>query len=508
MIGSRLALATTVAVLAVFSAIGLWYSSGRVLSVEDFISARGTAGGGTLTATLIASSMGAWILFSPAEAGAAFGGISAVFGYAAGSALPLLAYVFVGPRIREFMPEGHSLTEFAYARYGRAMYAYVLLVSVLYMFIFLAAEMTGITGALELVAGVPRWQTAAVIGFFVLSYTVYGGLRASIFTDTLQTLVILPLLAVGCGGALLALGGPGEIHAAVAARNPALLDPGFATGLQFGGYVAIAVLGAEMLNQAWWQRIYAAESDRTLRRSFLVAAVAVVPMILVAGLFGLAATGLDAVVTDPASAGYNADVAFFLVVVNAFPDWIALVVVLLAILLVMSTADTLFNAIASVVTADLPTLLDDPDDRTLTLGARGLTVAVALAATVVGAQGYSVLRIFLTADLLAAATFLPLLYGLFSSRPGGPGTLVASVSGLLVGLAFFPTLRGVAAAVPVVGPLLPAPNFLFSFAGAALVSGGLTLVGARLTPGRFDLDELGRSVRRLDDGADPGEASD
>ncbi|WP_246982635.1 sodium:solute symporter family transporter [Halorientalis marina] len=508
MVESRLALGATVVVLGAFSAIGLWYSAGRVRSIEDFISARGTAGGGTLTATLIASSMGAWILFSPAEAGAAFGGITAVFGYAAGSALPLLAYVVVGPRIREYLPDGHSLTEYAYARYGRAMYAYVLVVSVLYMFIFLAAEMTGITGALELVAGVPRWQTAAVVGLFVLSYTVYGGLQASIFTDTIQTLVILPLLAVGFGGALLALGGPGEIHASVAARNPSLLDPGFVTGLQFGGYVAIAVLGAEMLNQAWWQRIYAAESDRTLRRSFLVAAVAVVPMILVAGLFGLAATGLDAIVTDPTSAGYNADVAFFLVVDSAFPAWVALAVVLLAILLVMSTADTLFNAIASVVTADLPTLLDDPDDRTLTLGARGLTVAVALAATLVGAQGYSVLRIFLTADLLAAATFLPLLYGLFSSRPGGHGMLVASVSGLLVGLAFFPTLRGLVASVPGVGPLLPAPDFLLAFAGAAFVSGGLAVVFALLTPGRFDLDDLGRDVRRLDDAAESGEVSD
>jgi Na+/proline symporter len=508
MLSSTLALGATVGILALFSALGVWYSRGRVGTIEDFISVRGTAGGGTLTATLIASSMGAWILFSPAEAGAAFGGLAAVFGYAIGSALPLLAYVVVGPRIRATMPEGHSLTEYALARYGRGMYAYVLLVSVLYMFIFLAAEFTGITGALELVAGVPRWQTAAVVGGFVLVYTAYGGLQASIFTDTLQTLVVLPLLAVGFGGALLALGGPAEIHVSVAARNPSLLDPGFAAGLTFGAYVAIAILGAEMLNQAWWQRIYAAESDRTLRRSFGVAALAVVPMILVSGLFGLAATGFDSVVTDLANPAYNADVAFFVVVNQAFPAWLTLAIVLLAILLVMSTADTLFNAIASVVTADLPELLDDPDDSTLRLGARLLTAAVALGATVVGAQGYSVLQVFLTADLLAAATFLPLLYGLFSARPTGPGMLVASVSGLAVGLIFFPTLRGAVAAVPGIAGVLPAPDFLFAFASAALVSGGLALLSARLTDARFDLDDLGREVRRLDDSADAGEVSD
>ena len=508
MIESTLALGATVATLALFSGIGLWYSAGRVGSIEDYISARNTAGSGTLTATLIASSMGAWILFSPAEAGAAFGGLAAVFGYAAGSALPLFAYVFVGPRIRSRMPDGHSLTEYALARYGRGMYAYVLVVSVLYMFIFLAAELTGITGALELVAGVARWQTAAVVGVFVLAYTAYGGLQASMFTDTLQTLLVLPLLAVGFGGALLALGGPTAIHASVAARNPQLLDPGFLVGLRFGAYVAIAVLGAEMLNQAWWQRIYAAESDRTLRRSFAIAAVAVVPMILVAGLFGLAATGFDAVVTDLANPAYNADVAFFLVVNQAFPPWITLAVVLLAVLLVMSTADTLFNAIASVVTADLPTLLTDPDDATLQAGARLLTAIVALAATAVGAQGYSVLQIFLTADLLAAASFVPLLYGLFSARPSGSGMLVASLAGLATGLAFFPTLRGVVAAVPGLAPLLPAPDFLFAFAGAAAVSGTVAVLSAHLTDNRFDLDELGGRVRRLDEPAETGEVSD
>ena len=98
---------------------------------------------------------------------------------------------------RRLIPEGRTLTEYALARYGRAMYAFVVLVSVFYMFIFLSAEMTGIAGALGLVAGVPGWQTAVLIGSFVVLYTAYGGLRATVFTDTVQALLILPLLAVG-----------------------------------------------------------------------------------------------------------------------------------------------------------------------------------------------------------------------------------------------------------------------------------------------------------------------
>jgi Na+/proline symporter len=509
-VSSATALSLTALALAAFAGLGIRYSRGRAGSIEDFITARDSAGVGTLTATLIASSMGAWILFSPAEAGAAFGGISAAAGYGVGSALALVAFAALGPRIRALIPAGHSLTEYALARYNRAMYAYVLCVSVLYMFVFLAAEMTGITGALALVAGVPAWQTASLIGLFVLAYTAYGGLEASIFTDTIQTLLILPLLAIGFAGALLALGGTSEIYRATTASSPELLDPAFLPGVEFGAYVVIAVLGAEMLNQAWWQRIYAAENAGTLRRSFLVSALAVLPMIVLAGLFGVAAAGLGLVTTG---ANYNADIAFFLVLEEAFPEWVVLAVVLLAVLLVMSTADTLFNAIASVVTADLPRVLDDPSRGTLTAAARVLTAVVAIAAAWVGAQGYSVLELFLTADLLAAATFAPLLAGLYTERLTGFGALGSSLAGLVAGLVFFPTLRGPLSAVV---PALPTASFLYSFYGAAFVSGGLALLASRATPGRYDLGRLSREIGRLDggghepatDGGSPSEVSE
>jgi hypothetical protein len=62
MVGTALALGATIITLAVFPVLGLWYSRGRVTSIEDFITARNSASEGMTTATLIASGMGAWIL--------------------------------------------------------------------------------------------------------------------------------------------------------------------------------------------------------------------------------------------------------------------------------------------------------------------------------------------------------------------------------------------------------------------------------------------------------------
>ena len=496
MVGTTLGLGLTVATLAVFTIAGVLYSRKRVAGIEDLLTARNSSGVGMTTASIIASTMGAWILFSPAQAGAAAGGITAVAGYALSSALPLLLFIPVGKRIRALMPTGHSLTEFVLVRFGPAMYVLVLVVSVFYMFIFLAAEMTGITGALELIAGIPPWQTATVVGGFVLVYTAYGGLVASIFTDTVQTLVILPLLAVGFAAAIVSLGGVDELYTTAMATDPSLLDPTNRSGLRFGFYVVFAVLGANFLNQGMWQRVYAADSESTLGRSFGVAGLTVIPMVLLSGLFGVAAAGLPQISAEPAG------ISFFLVVTEALPDAIALGVVLLAVLLVMSSADTMLNAISSLVTVDLARLVDVDDEGSLQLIGRGLTAAVAIGAVIIGAQGYSVLGLFLTADLFAAAVFVPLIWGLYS-RDLTQGTAVAaSLAGLAVGLAFFPTLRGVVATVPGVAGLLPAPDRLVAFVGTTAVSATVTALGSAVGSDEFAFDSLATQIRSFESATD------
>nr|WP_241692912.1 sodium:proline symporter [Halomicroarcula limicola] len=488
---TAVALGLTVFTLAAFAALGVWYTRGREGSADDFLTARDSVGEGRLTATLVASVMGVWILLSAPEAGAGFG-IAAVVGYAVGEAAPMLAYSRLGPRVRELLPKGHSLTEYAHARYGSMMYGFVLLVSALYMFVFVAAELTGIASALSLVAGVPQWQTATLVGGFVLLYTSYGGLRATIVTDTVQAVLVLPILAVVVGVVVLSLGGPGAVYSGVVETNPALVDAGFLPGLQFGLGLAFAILGAELVNQTWWQRIYAGRDGETVARGFRNATLLNSALVFVAAVLGIVAVGHADVVTDASSAAYNADVAFFVLVESVFGEWLLLGVVLLALLLVVSSVDSLFSALSSLVTADLPRLLAEPDDRTLRLGARALTAVVAVAAIYVSLRARSVLRLFFFADLLGAAVAFPLVYGLYSRRLTGPGALLSSLLGLAVGLAYFPDLRGVTTAIPVVGDLLPAadPLYLTSFAGAFLVSTGATLLAARLSDGAFDFDSL------------------
>ena len=146
-----------------------------------------------VTTHLVASCFGVWILIGPSEA-ATWGGLGAIIGYGLGQALPFLAFITIGKRMRKIMPNGNTLTQFVLIRFGKAMFRLVLLLTIMYMFVYLAAEVTAIAKVVNLMSGFPLWQTSLIIIMTTLAYTLYGGLRASIFTDKIQFIIIMILL--------------------------------------------------------------------------------------------------------------------------------------------------------------------------------------------------------------------------------------------------------------------------------------------------------------------------
>jgi len=461
-----------------FAFASILYARRRQGSLEDYIVARNSQSAIATVMTLMASTLGAWILFSPAQA-ATWGGLSAVIGYALGSMSPRLVLIPLGRRMREIMPAGHTLTEFLLARYGRPLYALVLLIMLFYMFISLAAEITAMAKLVTLLAPVPLWVTAAIVMGCTLLYTSYGGLRASIFTDRLQMVIIVPLLL---GLAVLgwkATGGIAPTVATLQQNAPRLLTLTDPLGIKAGFTFLVAILLTGLFHQGNWQRIYAARDTRTMRRGFVLAGILVGPFILLMGLFGLA---FMAITPDG-----DASVALFSVIMPHVPSWFAVALILLGLALVMSTADTAISAISSIVAVDLGRLAPQATPASLLKVSRGLIFLLAIPVMIVAAQGYSVLYLFLLADLLCSAAAFPVFFGLFSQRHDGVTATVSTLAGLAAGLLVFPA------------PNAPMTYLLESFLLAALVPVAVTGV-LRLLRHRsadFDFAALNATVRRL-----------
>ncbi|MEX2430346.1 MAG: hypothetical protein WD645_00325 [Dehalococcoidia bacterium] len=487
-----------VAVMAVMAAVGIAYARRRTVTAENYISARNSTGGFVSMSTAVASVMGAWILFSPAEA-ATWAGLVGVIGYAVGQAAPLIAFVFLGPRMRTLMPEGHSLTEFVWFRFGRLMYGLVLVIMLLYMFTFLAAEMGAIARAVRLVTEAPLLVTLVLVAGATLAYTLYGGLRASIFTDNVQFLVIIPLLVAILAVAISQLGGWGAGFDSVRSVNPDLLDLGHQPGIEFGLSLVIAILAANLFHQGFWQRVYAAKSVSDFRRGYFWAGVIVIPMIIASGLFGLWAVG-QGVVEGTGS------IALFNLALAVLPGWALIALVALALVLVMSSMDTLLNAIASIFTSDLPRLRPQVQAASLLRSSRVITALLIVPAMAVGYAFDSVLYLFLIADLVCAGAVAPVFAGLFLKRLSGTGAAVSVIVGILAGALFFPlpSLAGWWTFEPLTNlwHILASGNLLGSFLVALVVSSALTaaftIAGSRSrTAQDYDFTQLSANVHVL-----------
>ena len=449
-----LAITITLITTVSFAILGILYVRRRRLTVEEYIVNRNTAGTGVAVATIVASLAGAWILFSPAETGTRLG-LVALIGYGLGSTAPMVAFAILGPRMRQLMPQGHSMTEYTWYRFGPAMYLFALAVMVFYMFTFLTAELTGIAQALRLVANVPLVWTALIVAVATVAYTSYGGIRASIFTDKIQFALIIPILLLVLIATIVGLGGIEKAFDPVSKTAPHLLSLTYGPGIEFGVVLIIAILGADLFHQGFWQRVFTCRDDRTLRRGFMIGGLLALPIVLLAGLFGIMAVGYGIPEQE-------FSVALFTLVIEALPTWVVMVVLVLAIALVMSSMDTVLNGIASAVTSDLRRFRPSIQVPQLLRSSRIVTVVVALPAVFIAAQGYSVLYLFLIADLVVAGSAFPVFYGLYAKRLTQTVALTSCLTGIVLGALFFPK--------PDFNPWLDIPQggrFLVSF-GVAL----------------------------------------
>jgi Na+/proline symporter len=488
---STLAIAVTLVTALTFALLGVLYVRRHRPNLEEYIVHRNATGSWLALATVVASVAGAWILLSPAETGT-WAGLAALIGYGIGQAAPLIAFAIMGPRMRRLMPQGHSITEYVWHRFGRGMYFFILLVMVFYMFVFLAAELTGMALAMEVVAGVPLLWTALIVAAGTVIYTAYGGLRVSIFTDGVQFILIIPLLLVVFLAMVIYLGGIDAAFAPALEAAPQLMSLSYRPGIEFGLTLIIAILAANMFHQGFWQRVYTCRDDATLRRSFMLGGLVVIPIIFIAGLFGIMAVGFGV----PAE---QSSVALFFLVREVLPTWAVVVLLVLALALVMSSMDTLLNGIASAVTSDLPRFWPAARARQLLGSSRALTVLLAVPAVIIASQGYSVLYLFLIADLVCAGALFPVFFGLYSRHLSGLGALVSSALGIAVGVLFFP------GPPPTFTPWLDIPlggNFLVSFAAAFGVSMVIALVWsaieARLSRARaYDFQRLSDEIRAI-----------
>ena len=411
----------------VFTFLGLIYSK-KYQGLNNYLTANRNLGFFPLSTSLVASALGAWILFGPASA-ATWGGIGAVVGYALGTAFPMIFLIYLGKKIRIEFPKGSTLIEFLRKKFQKSLFKLILLMTIFYMFVFLCAEVTAVSILINYISGTSLWVTASIILIATLTYTLYGGLRASIFTDIVQSVIILVLFLISVVY-LISFTGDKFSFEFIEEKNSHLLSssymPNYTAGLTF----FIAVAATNLFHQGNWQRVYAAKNNEILKKSLLISFFAIIPIVLFMGFTGLVAVSVDSNVIP--------DLGFFSLLLKDQTKFLSIIIIILGLSLTISTVDTLVNAISSLIIVDAKATFNFSKNTDYLKLSKYFIIFLSFIVFVVASKGFSVLYLFLLADLFCCAFVLTVFYSFYNKQLNEKTAYISIIIGLIGGFLLFP----------------------------------------------------------------------
>ena len=420
----------TVTLAVGFFFIGLGYiNSKKISNNKNYIVGDRNEGIFSLTSSLTASALGAWILFGPASA-ATWGGIGAVIGYALGAAAPMIFLFNFGPKIRKEFPNGLTLTEFIKKRFGLGILKISLFLIFFYMAIFLIAEVTAIAFLLNYISQVPLWLTSAITLVICLLYILKGGFKLSIITDKYQFIFIILIILLSI---FLILGNI-ELPSfdLIKKNSPQLVNkdylPNYTAGLTF----FIAVAATNLFHQGNWQRVFSAKNNSILKSSLIYSSVIIFFIVFWMGYTGLIAYSLNPNLVP--------DLGFFDLILKDKSTLIVVGVLVLALSLTLSTIDTLINAISSLIIVNGEQINITLKGKEIKKKANRIILLLSIVVFILASKGYSILYLFLLADLLCCAAVVTIFYGFFNKKINSNLAFLSIFFGLLTGLLFFPSL--------------------------------------------------------------------
>ena len=411
----------------IFTFLGLIYSK-KYQGLNNYLTANRSVGFFSLSTSLVASALGAWILFGPASA-ATWGGIGAVIGYALGTAFPMIFLIYLGKKIRSEFPKGSTLIEFLRKRFGKSLFKLILLMTIFYMFVFLCAEVTAVSILINYISGTSLWITALIILIATLTYTLYGGLRASIFTDIVQSVIILVLFLISVIY-LTSFTGDQFSFEFVAQKNSHLLSSNYVPNYTAGLTFFIAVAATNLFHQGNWQRVYAAKNNEILKKSLLISFIVIIPIVLFMGFSGLVAVSVDPNVIP--------DLGFFTLLLKDQAEFLSLIIIILGLSLTISTVDTLVNAISSLVIVDAKATFNFSKNTDYLKLSKYFIIALSFVVFIVASKGFSVLYLFLLADLFCCAFVLTVFYSFYNKQINEKTAYISIIVGLIGGFLLFP----------------------------------------------------------------------
>jgi sodium/proline symporter len=324
------------------------------------------------------------------------------------------------------------------ARWGdtrnRSWQVLAALVSVAFLSTYAAAQISAGGKALEGMLDIPMAIGMGMVALVVIAYSIAGGMRASIWTDAVQSLLMVVSMVVLLLAAVNHLGGLQAVFQQAGAidgflnPSPTNLDvPGFVGPLAF--VVGWMFAGAAALGQPHIvSRFLALQNTRQMNQVRLW----YYGYYLLFYCFATA-VGLLSRLYFGESSGFDPEMALPNMARDLLPPWLAGLMLAGIFAATMSTADSLVLSCSSALTQDLPR--HSSENRWLLKAATGFTTIFALGIGLWSEQ--SVFSLVVWAWGTLGAAFVPILiWQVLGAKLNSLAMLVMSSTGVLATVAW------------------------------------------------------------------------
>ena len=448
-------------------ALLVWFlGRARGKTAEGFLSGGRDIGHGMINASVVAVWVWAATLMISSWTGYQYGFIGPWW-YALGATVPLPIMAYLGRRIKTVMPKATSYPEFMHHRYDGKNHV---LHSTIATIVSLWVTIMIITGAAVMghaFTGAPFWAIAVLMVIIFVSYIPFAGLWASIFADTIMSLMLYVCITTLAVAVIIKVG-PSEIWAGlmdVASAKP-VLQPGTTVaehksqwdglnwlnpaGLGFLIVNTVGNLGAVLCNQTYWSRVTGARDPQTVFKSFMTAAVCWWPIPLATGTaLGVVALSKGLVVGETYTYG-SASMLFteaeavapmmaFLVL-----GFVGLTIFILAVgSATVSTGAGEILAVATVFVNDIFKSHINPaaKDKTLLLASRVslFVIAATLLSVVLFFRhiGFSFAGMYQAMGIAFSSAVIPVMMACFVRTTNRNGAFWAAILGSVCGMTYW-----------------------------------------------------------------------
>lgn len=341
------------------------------------------------------------------------------------------AAVFVIPKLKRVDVEQGMMTypDFLRFRYGNRVALVAAVISAVGYLGFTSGQV--LAGAKLMAGSMINWAppgmdvitfSILIIGVVIVVYTVLGGLKAVIYTDTVQWIVLMVgLVAFAIPFTLHEVGGIRGLREALPASHFDLFNVAPLTFVNW--FLTIAPIW--VVGMTLYQRMFATRTTRDAQKAWFIAGLFEWPAMAFSGVI----LGLMSRVLFP---GIDAELGVPMLLTSVLPMGLAGIVVASYFSAIMSTADSCIIASSGNVVGDIiqrsPFKLKG--HRRQVRASQITTLALGAAAILIASRFVMVLDAILQAySFLVAGLFVPTLGAYFWHRATGRGAFWGMITG-------------------------------------------------------------------------------